>query len=217
LTKYTHKCIIQTEKMDRRIYPVSTFLLLLASAIFLVAFVDYNKGVLAGKNIPAFAAWAVFSIITLVNGVTYLDWTAQWINTAVIFTDCIVCIGTTVAILIRLKGRVSVDRTDKQIVCISLIAIVLWVVFHAAAAGNLLNQIAYTLAFVPNYRNVWRNPSDEPTRPWGIWTMAFVLNLGALMFQPKTQTMDYVTPSVCLFHHLVMTVLSKRKITVLIP
>ena len=190
---------------------MSSFLLILASAVFLIAFVDYNKGVLTGKNTPAFAAWAVFSVITFVNGVTYLDWTARWINTAVIFTDCIVCIGTATIILVRLRGRVSIDRTDKQIMLISLVAVALWIVFRAAATGNILNQVAYNLAFIPNYRNVWRNPENEPALPWALWTGAFVLNVQALMLQEATQPMDYVAPVICLVHHLVMTLLTMRK------
>lgn len=190
---------------------MSTLLLLAGSAMFLIAFWIYNKGVITGKNLPAFAAWAVFSLITFVNCLTYLSWTASFINIAVLLTDFVVCVGTTVAILIRLKGRVRLDNTDKLIMLISLVAVGIWVMFKAAAAGNLFNQAAYTITFLPIYRNALRNPRNEPTMPWFLWTIAFVLNLVALWLQPTTQAMDYVSPAVCLVHHAAITVLSLRK------
>jgi len=190
---------------------VSSALLLAASAIFLIAFVMYNRGILRGKNTPAFAAWSVFSLITLVNCVTYLQFTKSWVNVAVLFTDFVICAGTTLIVLVHLRGKVCVDQTDKAIVLVSLSAVLLWTVFNTAIGGNLLNQVAYTLTFIPTYRNVLRNPNDEPTLPWALWTMAFVLNIIALALQPQAQPIDYVSPVVCLMHHVAITLLSRRR------
>ncbi len=190
---------------------VATALFLSASATFLVAFWIYNEGVILGKNLPAFAAWGLFSLITLINSLTYLSWTANFVNVAVLLTDFVVCVGTTLVVLIRLKGHVHVDEKDKWITLVSLIAVLLWVLYRTAAGGNLINQIAYCLAFIPTYRNVLRDPRNEPTRPWLLWTLAFVLNIIALTLQPKTQLMDYVSPMICLAHHTAITALSLRK------
>jgi hypothetical protein len=170
----------------------------------------YNKGVLTGLNTPAFAAWAVFSVITLVNCLTYLDWTAHWTNILLFATDFVICVGTSIAVLIKFRGVVQVDWKDKGIALISLAAVGLWIAYNAEA-GNWMNQVAYSLAFIPTYRNVLRSPSDEPTKPWLIWTVAFVLNIIALTIDPESQRMDYVTPSVCLAHHTIVTLLSLRK------
>jgi hypothetical protein len=116
-----------------------------------------------------------------------------------------------VIILIRLKGKVHIDLKDKLIALVSIIAIAIWMMYRTAAIGNLINQVAYTLAFVPNYRNVLRDSRNEPTKPWLLWTIAFVLNIIALSLQPKTQSMDYVSPVICLVHHAAMTTLSMRK------
>ena len=168
----------------------------------------------AGKNTPAFTAWAVFSVITFVNCLTYLGWTATWINIMLLFTDFIICFFTSIFILIRIGWKVHIDWKDKLVVAISLAAILLWVIYNAAAYGNLFNQIAYSVAFIPTYRNVWNNPRNEPTRVWFVWTIAFVLNIVALVIQPTTQTMDYVSPVVCLVHHVAVTILSMRKMKI---
>ena len=190
---------------------MSAALLLSASAVFLIAFVMYNKGVLTGKTLPAFTSWSLFSLITFVNGATYLDLTASWVNTVVLFTDCFTCTVTMIIVLIRLKCKVVVDETDKRIALISLIAVLLWVVSNSAWQGNLLNQVAYTLAFIPTYRNVLKDAKNEPTKPWLMWTFAFVLDIVALKLQPTTQVMDYVSPVICLVYHGGVMVLSLRK------
>ncbi len=190
---------------------VATVLLLLASATFLVAFWMYNKGVILGKNLPAFAAWGLFSLITLINCLTYLTWTASIINIAVLLTDFVICVGTTLIVLVRLGGRVQMDEGDKWITFVSLVAVLLWVLYRTAAGGNLINQIAYCLAFIPTYRNVLRDSRNEPTKPWLLWTIAFVMNVIALTLQPKTQLMDYVSPIICFVHHAAITTLSLRK------
>lgn len=190
---------------------MSTTLLLVASAIFLVAFVDYNFGFVTGKNTPAFAAWAVFSLITFVNCWTYLDWTTNWINVAVLFTDFFICTATATIVLVKKKGKVEVDKRDKEIVLASLTTLLFCVVFRVPKIGNLLNQVPYTLAFIPTYRNAIRDSRQEPTRPWALWTLAFVMNIVALKLNPETQSMDYVTPVVCLVHHAALTALSLRK------
>jgi hypothetical protein len=190
---------------------MSTLLLILGSAIFIIAFLMYNKGVIAGTNTPAFAAWALFSVIMLVNCLTYLDWTADWTNILVFGTDFVICVGTSIFILVKCQWKVSVDWKDKAIASVSLIAVMLWIAYNNAEAGNWLNQVAYSIAFIPTYRNVLRNPLDEPTKPWFLWTIAFVLNIIALAVDPKSQPMDYVTPAVCLVHHTALTALSLRK------
>ena len=190
---------------------MSSLLLLVASATFVYGSWLYNKSFWQGKSTPAFAAWAVFSVVTLVNVLTYLQWTAEWVNVAVLLTDCVICIGTTAIVFVRLKGKVRVDKVDQAIVCLSLTAVGIWVVFGTAGVGNWLNQFAYNFAFVPTYRNAIRDPKQEPTRPWAIWTFAFVLNIVALAIKPETQFMDYVAPGVSLVDHVAITLLSLRK------
>jgi len=165
----------------------------------------------AGKNTPAFTAWAVFSVITFVNCLTYLSWTATWLNISLLFTDFVICFFTSIFILIRLKWKVRIDWKDGLVIALSLATLLLCVVYNAAVYGNLFNQIPYCIAFIPTYRNVWHNPRNEPTRVWFMWTIAFVLNIVALIIQPTTQIMDYVSPVVCLVHHIAVTILSIRK------
>jgi hypothetical protein len=193
---------------------VNTLLLLLACAIFMIAFVDYNKGVLAGDVTPVFPPWAIFSVVTSVNVATNLGLLAKGngLDVALFATDFIVCVGTMIFILIRLNWKVSLSRDDKGIILLSAIAIVLWIIFRSATVGVLLNQIAYSLAWIPLYKNVWKEPKNEPTRAWSVFAFAFMLNIVALEIQPTTKMMDYVTPVVCLFHHAAIAGLSCRRV-----
>ena len=167
---------------------------------------------LRGQNTPAFAGWALFALITIINVVMNLGFTTKRATVLLLATDFLTCVGTSVLIVVRTRGNVSIDKRDKQIGALSILAIVLWIVFRSSVVGVLLNQIAYSFAFWPTYRNVRRNPLDEPTWPWLTWTIAFVIDLVALGIDPTSVFLDYVTPSVCLAWHGFITVLSLRKL-----
>lgn len=190
---------------------MSNYLMLTASALFLIAFVMYNKGMLAGKNNPAIVAWALFSFITLVSGFTYLKMSGSWVLTVVVFTDCVVCVMTTLVALFRRNRNLTIDPVDRWAFGIGLAAILVWQLSSATYA-NWTVQIAYSVAFVPNYRNVWGNPRNEPTVPWVIWTVAFVLNIVVIAADPAATSAQLVTPVVCLGHHGAMSLLTLRKL-----
>lgn len=175
---------------------MSAILLLTACAIFLVAFWLY----ISGDSQPAFASWALWSVVVFVNVITYLDLTAHWIKAAVLFTDFVICTGVAGAMLIRARmagQKISVDETDKRIMLLSLVAVLLWRLFESPEGGNVLNQVAYVLAFIPNYRNAWARPFKEPLLPWVLWGFAFGLNVLSLPLDPASTGWDYVAPVIC--------------------
>ncbi|MEX2052782.1 MAG: hypothetical protein WD898_00985 [Candidatus Paceibacterota bacterium] len=191
---------------------MSTFLIVVASLIFIIAFIDYNRSMFKGKSMPVFTGWALFTIITIVNVVINLSFTAKWTTTLLLATDWLICTGTSALIIMWMKGNVSIDKRDKQVAVISALAVMLWIAFKNRAVGVWLNQIAYSLAFIPTFRNVRRNPSDEPTRPWLVWTFAFILDIVALKLDLTSVGLDFVAPSVCLVWHATVTLLSLRKV-----
>lgn len=189
---------------------MSTLLLVLGAALFFVAFVIYNWRTFKGEASPAFAAWAVFSVITFVNCLTYLSW-SRWENILVMGMDFVICVGTTLVMIIWRRDRLAIDWTDRGIVALSLVAMSIWLIFDAGFAGNMLNLVAYTITFIPTYRNVIHNPDHEPTGPWAMWTVAFGLNLAALPLQSGTTWVDYIAPGLFTLHHLAITLLSLRQ------
>lgn len=194
-----------------------TGLLLVASVIFLAAFIKYNKGVFVGTTAPVFATWVVFAVTTSVNVVTYSTWGTDWaerINTAVLFTDCLGCIATLVFIVVRRKAKLDVEVFDRAIMLISLIGLGLWCLLRTSKWGHILNLGAYSLAFVPTYRSVLKNPSAEPTKVWLMWSVSLFINIAALTLKPETQNMDYISPLVYLFHHSAMVLLSMRRLRI---
>ena len=185
-------------------------LMLAACALFLIAFVMYNKDLLTGKGNSPIAAWALFCFITLINGLTYLKTGGNWVLTILVFTDCFICTATTMILLLRKKRDLSFSRLDIWAVAIGLVSIVIWQL-SSATYGNWFNQIAYTLGFVPIFRNAWKNPGHEPIKPWAIWTAAFVLNIIAVTLNPTATLVQYIPPVICLVFHFAVTMLTLRK------
>ena len=94
---------------------VSTIITLTAGAIFLYAFVLYNKDLISAKTAPSFVSWLIFSIVTGINGASYLDMTGDWVKTVVAFTDFGGCIVTfALLVFLHAHGR-RLDVLDKTI------------------------------------------------------------------------------------------------------
>jgi hypothetical protein len=184
--------------------------MLSACALFMIAFVMYNKDLLAGKSNTPIAAWALFSFITLINGCTYLKMGGSWVTAVLVFTGCFICVSTAVILVLRKNRDLSFSRLDVCVVLCGTVAIIIWQL-SSATYGNWFNQIAYALSFTPIFRNAWKNPGNEPTRPWAIWTAAWVLNIAAVAIDPTATPSKFVVPVICLLYHLATTLLTLRK------
>ena len=183
---------------------------LTASALILIGFVIYNQGMLAGKNSPAIVSWALFSFIAILNGLTFLGISNNWVLSIAVFTDAFVCTSTLFLALFRKNKNLEIDPIDKWAFVIGLIAIVVWRL-SSVVYGNWIVQIAYVIAFIPSYRNAWKDPADEPKLPWLIWTLAFLLNIFAVALNPFVTALIFITPAVDLVNHSVISLLSLRK------
>lgn len=189
---------------------MSRFVLVVASVIFAIAFWIYNKGVFKGRHTPAIAAWGVYVLVTFVNSTINLDLTADWVNTLVLFTDFAGCTLTFFVVLFKQKGKIQVDDTDKKIVLVSLVAVLIWKMTGVAWIGDVFNLVAYTFAFLPTLRNVLANPKNEPSLPWIMWVGALGLNVFALSVNPKTSWMDYISPVIYILYHGIIALLALR-------
>ena len=185
-------------------------LILAASALILVAFVQYNHGIFTGKNSPAIVSWALFSFITILNGLTFLGVSSNWVLSMAVFTDAFICVATLLFALFHKNKNLEFDPIDTWAFILGLVAIIAWRV-SSVTYGNWIVQVAYIIAFVPSYRNAWKNPANEPLIPWLIWTVAFTLNILAVGLSPVLTVTMFVTPVVDLANHVAMSLLALRK------
>lgn len=186
---------------------MATFLTLLASAIFIAAFIIYNKNLFKGQFTSHPVSWVLFTVITLVNSTSYFAMSGDWVKTLVAFTDCAVCIITLVVLLVTRRGtKKAVELADWVILGIGLIAILSWWLFRSATIGNLIIQGAAVIAFIPLYRA----PQNEPPLPWFLWGSAFILQVSVVMLRWQGNVFDLVNPLQCLTLHAGLVILILR-------
>lgn len=190
---------------------MATVLTLVASAIFLIAFVMYNKDMLAGKTSPSIVSWALFSFITAINSSSYLVMSGDWVKTVVAFTDCFICLITVTIALFRKGDRSKLDLPDKLILAVGVLSLGVWWMFHSAMYANLILQGCYIFAFYPTYRNVMKNPRNEPAIPWLLWAFAFVLSIVVVILRWERHPADFANPIMCLVQHAAIGLLALRK------
>jgi len=186
-------------------------LTILSSVIFLVFFVIYNKDILKGLVKPNIVTWSIFSLITLINSITYIAFTHDIFKGALAFTDCFTCIVITGLILF--KGHyLKLTILEKIIIFLSLISLLLWFLLHNAIYANLLLQPAYILAFIPTLKNAYINPHDESSLVWLMWAFSFILTIIVILIRWQGVFADLINPLIALTLHTSVGLLALRKI-----
>ncbi len=185
-------------------------LTILSSAIFLGFFILYNKNILNGSGKPNIVTWSLFSLITLINSITYLSFTHDTLKGALAFTDCFTCLIITSLIIFK-NHHFRLILLEKIIIILSILSLVIWYLLHSAVYANLLLQPAYILAFVPTLRNVWKNPAGESALVWLMWAFSFILTLIVVYIRWDNNPADFINPLIALILHTSVGLLALRK------
>lgn len=189
---------------------ISLFLTITGSIIFLIFFILYNKNILGGSIKPRIVSWGLFSLITLINAITYVVFTNDILKSTLAFTDFFTCIVITCILLF--KGQHSrLTNSEKVIVVLAVLSLVVWSLLHSAVYANLLLQPAYILAFVPTIQNAFRNPENESAFVWLMWAFSFILTLVVITIRWEGNWADVVNPAIALVLHMSVGLLALRK------
>lgn len=190
---------------------ISTLLTISSSVLFLGFFVLYNKNILNSSIKPSIVSWGLFSLITLINAITYVIFTNDALKSALAFTDCFTCIVITCLILF--KGQYSkLSILENVIIILSILSLIVWYIFHSALYANLLLQPAYILAFIPTLRNALKNPENESALVWLMWALSFVLTIIVVVIRWENNWADFVNPMIAFILHLSVGLLALRSI-----
>jgi hypothetical protein len=189
---------------------IPLILTVLSSLIFLSFFVVYNKNIINGSIKPNIVSWELFSLITLINAITYIAFTHDLLKGALAFTDFFTCIIITCFILF--KGQYfKLTISEKVIILLSIISIFVWWIFHSAVYANLLLQPAYILAFIPTLKNAWYHPQNENSLVWLMWAFSFLLTITVIIIRWDNNFADIVNSLIAFSLHLIVGLMSLRK------
>lgn len=190
---------------------ISLVLTVLSSLIFLTFFVLYNKNIINGSVKPNIVSWGLFSLITLINAITYIAFTNDILKGALAFTDFFTCIVITCLILF--KGKYfKLTILEKIIIILSIISIFVWWVLNSAVYANLLLQPAYILAFIPTIKNALINPKNESSLVWLMWAFSFLITIIVIIIRWDNNFADIVNSLIAFSLHLTVGLIALHKI-----
>lgn len=189
---------------------IITLLTIISSTIFLICATIYNKDTLLWKIKPNLVTRSLFTLITLINAISYFSFTGSIFKSALAFTDFIVCLVVTLFIIYK---KYSQKPTTFEVIIILLACSSLLVryLFNSALWANILLQPSYILAFLPTYKNTWDNPHDESAIAWFLFASSFIFTIIIVILSWNTMRQDFFNPSIAFLLHVWLGFLALRK------
>lgn len=175
----------------------------------IIAFVVYNKQMLRGQSIPNSTTWTLWTFLSTLNCLTYLEASGDWVKSLLPIASSLACIITFFFAL--KKGKLSkLDKMEKALLGLGLLSAVVWYYFHSATKANLILQVCILISFVATFRSVWKKPKSEKALPWFIWSSAYILSIIVVLSRWQNQWIDLAYPINCLILHAMVGVLTFR-------
>lgn len=184
---------------------------ILAGLMHIIAFVIYNKQMIQGTSSPNVATWTAWSFLTFLNLGSYLVMSGDFIKSLLPLASSLATLFTFIFAIA--KGKFSrIDKWDGISLVIGLFAGFVWWYYSSAMYANFILQASIVVSFIPTYRGLWINPRNETPLPWVIWAGAYILSLVVVFLRWNNQLQDIAYPVVCFVLHIVVAILSKRKL-----
>ena len=173
---------------------------MVAGGCYLLAYLDYNRGIFAGRTKPNGATWAIWSAIALVSAGSYLTASRDIWESMLPLVNIVPCLGTFFLALIAGKFK-RLETIDWLACAVVAVAAILWAACGSAAVANVVVQVAIVIGFVPIWRASWIAPASEHVRPWWMWGFSYSLAAVVVILRWKDQWIDLVSPALCMLLH----------------
>lgn len=190
---------------------VAAILGVMAGLIHVVAFALYHRQMLLGTSRPNRATWTLWVFISTLNCISYIAMSRDIVKGLLPIASTSACIVVFIASLF--KGRLSrLNLGDYVNLVLGFISLFVWWAYRSATYANLLLQVCIFISFVPTYKGVWQDSSNEKSLPWFVWSSAYILNIIIIFLRWKGQYQDFVYPVNCFLLHFGVGILSLRKV-----
>jgi len=151
-----------------------------SSLVGMIAYGIYYKDIKSSSIQPNKWVWMTFGITTIMEALTYSE-VSSGPARVIFFISAGCCLVVTWLIWSRAKW----DKPSwEEFFCLAacVLAVILWLGFQETLWAHMLMVISVPVAFIPSYREVFKDHVSEDTHAWMIWTigdmLALVLILG---------------------------------------
>lgn len=185
-------------------------LALVSVMIYLVAFVLYNRQVIRGVSKPNAAMWTLWVLLGFLNAASYRVMTGDWVKALITYAGC-TALTLTFVLVLKMGKFTRLSVFDWICLVLGLIAAAAWWIKKDATFANLLMQVCMAISFIPTYRGVWRDPRNEGSIPWFLFSTGYVLSIAVVWLRWTGQIQDLVFPINMVLMHSAVGVLSLRR------
>jgi len=171
------------------------FLVLTAVLLQIGGFIIYGIQVFSSASQPTAASWFLWSYLSALNAFTYhQDSGKDWSKSGVGIINAFAMISTFI-FSIYVGGIGMPPPHDYPILIMGLLASWGWYRCGPWTAQIML-QIAFTIAFIPTYFDIWQNPLIEKPLPWIMWATSFFIGIIIVGMRWKGRFQEIMYPSI---------------------
>ena len=179
-----------------------------AAIVQLIAYAIYNKDLAT----PNAASWFLWAVGSLVEGLSYVEMTGDWVKNLLPISCCFACVGTFV--YVAAKGKFGWPSLwEVFIILLDLGALWVWYHWRSATYANLWMQVTAIMSFIPVLRDVFYDSEKENRLSWYIWALAYAM-LSAAVVCRYEKWEDLVYPVNFCFLHLGVAFLAGKRVLV---
>ncbi|HBK34603.1 TPA: hypothetical protein DDZ01_01245 [Candidatus Uhrbacteria bacterium] len=178
---------------------LSTFFLIVANGLFLVAPVVYLRGIWKRKITPNPATWMIWSVVGSVNALTYYLQAPAEEKVLATLSVVSACSFVIVFVISWIKGVFATLEWPEWIAfALTMIICTIWFVIrenaHATQIANGMLQIPMLLGFLPTAYMVVKRKGTEQPNAWLFGASAYVFQIAALICSDETIWTQYLWP-----------------------
>ena len=171
----------------------SDSLALLANFVVLVVYTTYLIQVIKGDSTPNPATWIIWLTVSILNAITFIQVADTWYQGLISVTMTIFVAGLFFYSLSR-KKFTPLKSIEKNVLVLTGIIGVLWLVTGNEKLANLLLQIALLFSFWPTIQGLRKGLAKEKPLPWILAVMAYVLIVSSMLLNFQGNYVALVYP-----------------------
>lgn len=160
---------------------MSGILSILSSLCILVVYATYFIQVRKGTSIPNPATWLIWTVVILMNSVTYFTVIhGDWVKT--IYTVVAAVCVASLSLFSAAKGKFGrIGWTEWVALALCIFVGILWKTTGDAIVANLALQVILFISFIPTAVGLLKKKLCEGPLPWSLATFAYLLTIVALL------------------------------------
>lgn len=151
-----------------------------AAVVTIIAYVRYFRDLVWGDTHPNRWSWLIWSTTMLIEALTYQEVNGDWQKSAIFFLSAFACVVITIAIWFKAAWKWP---KVSEVLCLaaSAVAVVLWLYFDMTFVAHMVVVIAVPLGFIPTWLSARKDPANERSWAWPLWSIGDALTLWVIV------------------------------------